>query len=77
MGTVEGLAAKVVNQVDQLVARQLVLLVEVDLAGEDAVEVVLPMGVGAFDSEHCIVERLAELALRGTCHGTPGGPPAR
>ncbi len=31
----KGLATEVVDQVDQLVARQLVLLVEVDLAGKD------------------------------------------
>jgi hypothetical protein len=46
---VEGLAAEVVDQVDQLVAGQFVLLVEVDLAGEDAVEVVLAVGVGPLD----------------------------
>ena len=62
---VKGLTAEVVDQVDQLVARQLVLLVEVDFAGEDAVEVVLAVGVGSFDGEHGVIQRLAELGLGG------------
>ena len=49
VGAVERLAAEVVDQIDQLVARQLVLLVEVDLAGEDAVEIVLPVRIGPLD----------------------------
>ncbi len=71
VSTVEGLAAEVVDEVDQFVAGQLVLLVEVDLAGEDAVEIVLPVGVGPLDGEHGVVERLAELALGGAGNGVP------
>ena len=69
---VEGLAAEVVDQVDELVARQFVLLVEVDLAGEDAVEVVLTVGVRPLDGQHGLVQRLAELALCGARHVGPG-----
>ena len=61
---------------DDAIARQLVLLVEIDLAGEDAVEL---GGVLAFDLQHGIVERLAELErgdrlLRRAAHdGVPEG----
>ena len=72
VGAVEGLAAEVVDQVDQLVAGQFVLFVEVDLAGEDAVEVVLPVGIGPLDGEHGVVERLPELPLGGARHLVPG-----
>lgn len=73
MRAVKGLTAEVVNQIDQLVARQLVLLVEIDLAGENAVEIVLAVGVGPFDGEHGVIQRLAELGLGGTRHGGPSG----
>lgn len=69
---VEGLAAEVVDQVDQLVAGQFVLLVEVNLAGEDAVEVVLPMSVRPLDGQHGLVQGLAEVALGGARHVGPG-----
>ena len=66
------MAAEVVDQVDQLVARQLGLLVEVDLPGEDAVEVVLAVGIRPLDGEHGFVQRLSELALGGPGHVSPG-----
>ena len=50
-------------QIHQLVARQFVLLVEIDLAGEDAVEF---RRIGPLDGEHGVVERLAELREVGT-----------
>jgi hypothetical protein len=71
VGAVEGLAAEVVDQVDQLVAGQFVLLVEVDLAGEDAVEVVLAVGVGPLDGQHGVVQGLAELPLGRARHVSP------
>ncbi len=71
MSAVKGLATEVVDQVDQFVARQLVLLVEVDLAGKDAVEVVLPMRIGTLDREHRVIQCLAELGLGGARHGRP------
>jgi hypothetical protein len=69
---VEGLAAEVVDQVDQLVAGQFVLLVEVDLAGEDAVEVVLAVSVRPLDGQHGLVQGLAELPLGCARHVSPG-----
>src|SRR4051794_5250762 len=52
MSTVKLAAGEVVLEVNQLVARQFVGPVEINLAGENAIEL---RRVGSFDSEHGIV----------------------
>lgn len=73
MGTVEGLAGEVIDEIDQLVPGQLVVLVEVDLAGEDTVEVVRPVGIGPLDGEHGVVEIEPEQPLDAAGDLWPGG----
>ena len=61
VGAIELAAGEVVFEVDQLVAWQLVGLVEINLAGEDAIEL---RRIGPLNGEHGVIERLAELERR-------------
>ena len=58
---VEDLATEVVDQIDQLLARQFIALIEVDLVGEDAVELRL---VRSFNCNHRLVEGGPDLISR-------------
>lgn len=50
-------------------ARPFVVLVEADLAGEDAVEITLAVGIGTLNGEHGVVERKPEHALSSVTSG--------